>query len=129
MGVVSYVLFLYWNLNSGVDYLKSQGKSETDARFQKDKKYRPRFDGKIFDQVDGIAMGSPLGPALANLFMGYDEQKWLESDHCRLAKFYRRYVDDILCLFENEHQSLTFLDFLNSQHPSLNFNIEKEHMK
>ena len=26
-------------------------------------------------------MGSPLGPALANLFMGYNEQKWSESDH------------------------------------------------
>ena len=71
------------------------------------------FDGKIFDQVDGIAMGSPLGPALANLFIGYNEQKWLESDHGRLVKFYRRYVGDIFCVFENEHQALTFLDFLN----------------
>ena len=33
------------------------------------------FDWKIFNQVDGVAMGSPLGPALANLFMGYTEQK------------------------------------------------------
>ena len=40
-------------------------------------------------------MESPLGPALANLFMGYNKQKWLESDHGRLIKFYRRYVDDI----------------------------------
>ena len=58
------------------------------------------FDGKIFDQVDGVAMGSPLGPALAYLFMGYYEQKWLESDHGRIVKFYRRYVDDIFCRFE-----------------------------
>ena len=27
------------------------------------------FDGKIFDQVDGLAMGSPLEPALTNLLM------------------------------------------------------------
>ena len=87
------------------------------------------FDGKIFILVDGIAMGSPLGPALANLFMGYNEQKWLESDHGRLVKFYHKYVDNIFCLFENKHQALTFLDFLNSQHPNLNFTIEKEHMK
>ena len=31
------------------------------------------FDGEIFDQVDGVAIGSPLEPAFANLFMGYNE--------------------------------------------------------
>ena len=87
------------------------------------------FDGKIFDQVDGVAMGSPLGTALANLFIGYYEQKWLESDHGRLVKFYCRYVDNIFCPFENEHQAQTFLDFLNIQPLNLNFTIEKEHMK
>ena len=25
-------------------------------------------------------MGSPLGPALASLFMGYHENKWLNSE-------------------------------------------------
>ena len=67
--------------------------------------------------------------SLANLFMSYNEQKWLESEHGRLAKFYRRYVDDIFCVFENEHQALTFLDFLSSHHLNLNFTIEKEHTK
>ena len=81
------------------------------------------FDGKFFDQVDGVAMGSPLGPVLANLFMGYYEQKWLESDHGRLVKFYRRYVEDIFCLSENEDQAQTFVDILNIQHPNLNFTI------
>ena len=42
------------------------------------------FDGKIFDQDDGVAIDSPLGSALVNLFMGFNEQKWLESDHGRL---------------------------------------------
>ena len=87
------------------------------------------FDGKIFDQVDGVTMSSPLGPVLANLFMGYHEQKMLQSDRGRLVKVYRRYVDDIFCLFENEHQAQTSLNFLNIQHPNLNFTIEKEHMK
>ena len=45
------------------------------------------FDGNIFDQVDGVAMGTSLGPALANLFMGCYEQKCLESDHGRLVQF------------------------------------------
>ena len=50
-------------------------------------------------------MGSPLGPALANFLMGSNEQEWVESDHGRLAKFCRRYIDKIFCLFENEHQA------------------------
>ena len=32
-------------------------------------------------------------------------------------------------LFENKHQALSFLDFLNIQQPNCNFNTEKEHMK
>ena len=28
------------------------------------------FDGELYDQIDGVAMGSPpLGPTLANIFM------------------------------------------------------------
>ena len=53
----------------------------------------------------------------------------VRSDHGRLVKFYRRYVNDIFCVFENEHKALTFYELLISQHPNLNFTIEKEHLK
>ena len=34
----------------------------------------------VYDkQVDGVAIGSPLGSALANLFLMHYEQKWLEK--------------------------------------------------
>ena len=33
------------------------------------------FNNKIYKQIDGVAMGSPLGPALANIFVGYQEEK------------------------------------------------------
>ena len=29
------------------------------------------FQGTFYNQIDGATMGSPLGPVLANLFMGY----------------------------------------------------------
>ena len=32
------------------------------------------FNGKFYDQIDGIAMGSPLAPVLANLFMGHNDK-------------------------------------------------------
>ena len=28
------------------------------------------FNGSFYDQIDGVAMGSPLAPVLANLFYG-----------------------------------------------------------
>ena len=37
------------------------------------------FEDKIYDQVDGVAMGSPLAPVLANLFMGHHESNWIRD--------------------------------------------------
>ncbi|XP_073232122.1 uncharacterized protein [Porites lutea] len=37
------------------------------------------FKGNFYDQVDGVAMGSPLAPVLANLFMGHHENIWLDQ--------------------------------------------------
>ena len=37
------------------------------------------FNNKYYKQVDGVAMGSPLGPALANIFMCSFESKWLRD--------------------------------------------------
>ena len=37
------------------------------------------FIGKFYDQTDRVAMGSPLAPVLANLFMGHYEKDWLSN--------------------------------------------------
>ena len=37
------------------------------------------FNGKVFDQIDGVAMGSPLTPVLANPFLGHHENTWLKN--------------------------------------------------
>ena len=34
-----------------------------------------QFNGSLYEQVDGVAMGSPLGPLLANVFMSSIEEK------------------------------------------------------
>ena len=33
------------------------------------------FNSNFYNQIDGIAMGSPLAPALANIFIGFHESK------------------------------------------------------
>ena len=35
------------------------------------------FNSKFYNQIDGVAMGSPLVPVLANIFVGFYESKWL----------------------------------------------------
>ena len=76
------------------------------------------FDGNYYDQIDGVAMGSPLRPVLANLFMGFYNKQWLkEFNFCKVL-LYRRYVDDIICLFNCEVDAMKYFDYLNSRHPN-----------
>ena len=37
-----------------------------------------QFKGNFFDQIDGVQMGSPLGPTFAEIFMAYFEEKYME---------------------------------------------------
>ena len=71
-------------------------------------------------------MGSTLAPALANIFMGFYESKWLNEYNLNKPKFYLRYVDDILAAFEKEQDSLNFLNFLNNKHLNIKFTLEKQ---
>ena len=47
-------------------------------------------------------MGSPLAPVLANIFMGFHESKWLNKYNLNKPKFYLRYVDEILAVFDKD---------------------------
>ena len=60
------------------------------------------FNGKMYDQVDGVAMGSPLSPVLANIFMSHFEQQALSNYTGTKPLMYRRYVDVTFLIFENE---------------------------
>ena len=37
------------------------------------------FDGEYYTQIDGVAMGSPLGPTLANDFLCHFKKKWFSE--------------------------------------------------
>ena len=58
------------------------------------------FNKKVYKQIDGLAMGSPLAPILANWFVANIEDQILRNPSISQPKFYRRYVDDIFAVFE-----------------------------
>ena len=84
------------------------------------------FDGKIYKQTE-VAMGSPLGPSLANAFLCFHEQIWLNDCPEDLKPvYYRRYVDDIFALFRSLDHLEKFTNYLNSKHKNIKFTYEKE---
>ena len=62
-----------------------------------------QFNGKLYEQIDGVAMGSPLGPLRANTFLCSIEEK-LQNEN-KLPDFYKRYVDDTLAAIKDVTES------------------------
>ena len=61
------------------------------------------FDNKLYKQIDGVAMGSPLGPTLANAFIYHYEKIWLNECPFQFKPVvYKRYVDDIFVVFKSK---------------------------
>ena len=77
------------------------------------------FNGSIYDQIDGVAMGSSLAPVLANFFMCFHEQNWIGQATNVKPTFYKRYVDDIFAVFEFESDADAFYSYLNTRHQNI----------
>lgn len=86
-----------------------------------------QFNGTLFEQIDGVAMGSPLGPTLANAFLAHFEQTWLNNCPNEFKPaLYRRYVDDTFVLFKSPDHLVPFLNYMNKQHSNIEFTSESE---
>ena len=80
------------------------------------------FDGKCYQQCDGVAMGYPLGPTLTNIFMCQFENIWFEN----CTQVYRWSVDDTFLLFRSKDHVEKFRNYLNKQHKNIKFTSEIE---
>ena len=89
--------------------------------FSLDNAYR-EFDCKLYKQITGGPMGSPLTITLAEIRVIDIEQQALSSS-TRKPKHYYHFVDDGLGHFINHIHAEEFLQYLNSLAPDLEYTI------
>eukprot|EP00745_Piridium_sociabile_P015908 TRINITY_DN23717_c1_g1_i4.p1 TRINITY_DN23717_c1_g1~~TRINITY_DN23717_c1_g1_i4.p1 ORF type:complete len:920 (-),score=175.07 TRINITY_DN23717_c1_g1_i4:31-2790(-) len=83
------------------------------------------FEGQTYKQKSGTAMGTPMAPTVANIFMGRLEAKLLENSPVRIEEdVWKRFIDDILILWTRSQKDLDqFTTYINSIHPTIKFTI------
>ena len=60
-------------------------------------------DGTTAPRERGTPQGSPISPPLANLFMHYAFDKWMDREHSRCP--FERYTDDVVIHCDTEQQA------------------------
>ena len=82
------------------------------------------FNEKIYQQTDGVCMGSPLGPVLANVFMVHLEEEIAPKLQDSMP-IWKRYVDDTFTLVKKGKIN-EIIRTLNNFHPNIKFTHEFE---
>lgn len=66
------------------------------------------FHGQVYNQIQGVAMGTPVAPSFANLYLQALEH-WMfsASNYPKEARpiYYKRYIDDIFIVLRNNEKS------------------------
>ena len=82
------------------------------------------FQGKYYEQVQGAAMGSPISPLIANLFMEEFEVKAL-SCFPHSPSLWLRFVDEHLCHYQGRTHGQPLLHHINNQDQHIQFTVEE----
>ena len=83
------------------------------------------FDNTVYISKEGLIMGNPLSPLLAEIFMDNLEKVIHQHNLSNNFLYWYRYVDDILaCFVGTERQLQSFLNYINSIHTNIKFTLE-----
>ena len=82
------------------------------------------FENQMYKQLDGVAMGSPLGSALANIFVGFHESRLF--DNTAKPGVYFRYMEGNFVIFDSELDCDHLQEKRILLRPVLKFTVEKE---
>ena len=83
-----------------------------------------QFNGQMYIQKQGTAMGTRKAPNYAIIFMYYLESNLLNKSTLK-PKTWLRFIDDIFMIWPHGTQALTlFMDMINSHHSTIKFTYE-----
>ena len=85
-----------------------------------------QFGNEFFEQIFGCAMGNPLSPILACLFLEHIETEILPLYTGAQPSLFLRYIDDVISMVSHDINLELFLHFLNSLYPTITFTYEWE---
>ena len=85
-----------------------------------------QFNNDHYLQIKGTAMGTPVAPSYANIFMGTLDQIITSlPNNAILPGSWVRYIDDIQFIWLHSPRSLTkFHTQMNTTHPTIKFTLE-----
>ncbi len=82
------------------------------------------YEGQMFSQVEGAAMGSPVSPIVTNIFMQWFEETALDTFPYEIT-LWKRYVDDTIVVLMDKLLE-DFTAHINPIHPAICFTREEE---
>ncbi|CAF1444202.1 unnamed protein product [Adineta steineri] len=86
------------------------------------------YNGKVYDQIDDVSMGSPLAPLLAEIFLQDFEKKHLPRFKKMGILYWKRYMDDTFVLLKPGVSAKNICAKLSQCHPALKFTVEEERL-